>query len=118
VHLLTHTGRWLSARALQYGVNTSTLTIRDASDGIEGGDSGGPVVTEHGELLGVLSIAAGVSGDPLQTGSFPHIVQATPAWVLRRMLDPTWEGRQARKEAARWRKKNPQERTAGIGARA
>jgi Trypsin-like peptidase domain len=52
VYVLAHTGRWVSAWARLLGVNAPTLAIEDATEGFEGGDSGGPVVTARGQLLG------------------------------------------------------------------
>ncbi len=87
VHVLTHTGRWVSARATQWGVDDSVLSI-EASEGIEGGTSGGPVVTNDGLLLGVVST---VGGEPPRTGMIPRVHLAAPVWLVRRMVDPEWE---------------------------
>jgi|SRR5947207_13130524 len=89
VHILAHTGRWLSARAQQRDVNAPVLTI-EASEGIDGGTSGGPVVTDSGLLLGVVSNRGGPGGEPVRTGSVPRLHVAAPGWLVRLMIDPQW----------------------------
>jgi S1-C subfamily serine protease len=92
VHILTHTGRWIEARAEQCHVNANVLVVR-ASKGIEGGTSGGPVVTNDGLLLGVVSTAGGAVGEPSLEVCIPRLHLAAPGWLVRRMVDPEWEAR-------------------------
>jgi S1-C subfamily serine protease len=84
-----HTGRWIEARAEQLVVQAASLFLR-TREGIEGGTSGGPVVTEDGLLLGVIS-----SGTTEIGLSRLHL--AVPGHWLRTMLDPEWEPRAWRK---------------------
>jgi len=95
VHILTHTGQWLDAHAQQCSINAPTLWI-EAKEGIEGGTSGGPVVTNDGLLLGVVSTAGGPVGEPTLSGRVPRLHLAAPGWSVRTMVDPEWEIRKIR----------------------
>jgi len=93
VHVLTHTGRWVAGRAQQCAVNAPTLVI-ETSEGIEGGTSGGPVVTDDGLLLGVSSWFGGPTDESGREGDVPRLHLIAPGWLLRKMVDPEWETRQ------------------------
>lgn len=105
VHILTHTGRWVTARATQNNVNASTLFL-EASEGITGGTSGSPLVTDRGRLIGVLSTAGGTVSEPATSVTAPRLHLAAPGWLVRLMRDPGWEIRKTR-EAMRQTTRRP-----------
>ncbi len=64
---------------------------------IEGGTSGGPIINDDGELVGIVSNAsdvleAGITEDGIPyegeigRGSFPYPALALPVWVCRRIF--------------------------------
>ncbi len=85
-YVLAHTGRWITGRITQWHPEAATLVL-ETDEGIEGGTSGSPVVTEHGFLLAVVSNACGPQSDPPRTGSIsrPHL--AAPVWLARQMTE-------------------------------
>jgi hypothetical protein len=99
VHIFTHVGLWIEGVAQQCAVNASTLAIESQED-IQGGTSGGPVVTDTGLLLGIVSWAGGVDGAS-RTVCIPRVHLTAPGWLVRTMVDPRWEIRAARMEQRR-----------------
>jgi S1-C subfamily serine protease len=95
VHILTPRGRWVAGEATQCNVTGQGLVIAARED-IVGGTSGGPVVTDAGRLLGVVSGSGGSDGESRE-GYISRLTLTAPAWLVRRMLDPTWELRAMRK---------------------
>jgi hypothetical protein len=81
VHILTHDKGWVAGQAQQSHVNASALYIL-ADDHIESGTSGGPVVTDDGLLLGVVSHAGGTGG-PMNEVGIPRLHLAVPSYLLR-----------------------------------
>src|SRR5437867_434350 len=57
-YVFTHNKGVIPALATQWQLGAATLAI-DVDDGIEGGTSGGPVVTRDGRLLGIVSSSGG-----------------------------------------------------------
>jgi hypothetical protein len=78
-HVLTHTGRWISGHVRQIVTDAHNLALCP-DEQIEGGTSGGPVVTDDGLLLGVVSWTGG------RLGSIPRPHLTAPVWLARRML--------------------------------
>ncbi len=56
VHILSHKGIWISAQAQQTVSPTGQLCV-ESHDEIEGGTSGGPVIDNCGQLVGLVSVA-------------------------------------------------------------
>jgi hypothetical protein len=83
VHILAHTGRWITGQAEQTQAGIPCLSI-EVVEPIEGGTSGGPVVNNKGQLVGVVSTAGGTGGDGCSLFvPRPHL--AAPVWLVRRM---------------------------------
>jgi S1-C subfamily serine protease len=80
VHLLTHTDHWVTAQAMQGTVNAPNLAITEASEGIRRGTSGGPVGTESGRLIGVVSTSGGV-GMPDESSATQTAVRPDAATI-------------------------------------
>lgn len=87
VLLLDHTGGWLRGVVTNYGpplspdVGTWHLTTREP---IQGGTSGGPVVTRDGEIIGIISNSWTADSQPTPT-TMPAPRLALPTWVLTRI---------------------------------
>jgi hypothetical protein len=91
VSILTHHDTWIAATATRYGPAStgSTVTVV-AEHNIEGGTSGGPVIDEAGQLVGVVSVAGGAAGagggeGDTRQGMMPRPHLALPIWVWRRI---------------------------------
>lgn len=86
VHVLTHKGTWIEASA---SVNARGVlgpcTWLQAKQKIEGGTSGGPIVNERGELLGVVSHCCEQDLGNGYDGAFPSPPRALPGWLWRRI---------------------------------
>ena len=54
VHILTHHGTWIGATATRYGAFPKRLALQPEEE-IEGGTSGGPIINDRGELVGIVS---------------------------------------------------------------
>ena len=91
VHIYTHKAQWITGNASYYG-GPSLRVAFDAE--IEGGTSGGPIINDSGELVGIVSIAenwtaqtsSGYTLTGFTEGSSPYPYLALPVWVSRRIL--------------------------------
>lgn len=86
-YVLTHTGQWVDCRVRQIAPQANTLFLETRGQ-IEGGTSGGPIVSENGSLLGVISHIGGSASDPLTYGWFPRPHLSAPVWVARDLKRP------------------------------
>ena len=69
----------------QCAEDASSLVV-EADEQIEGGTSGGPVVNELGELVGIVSHSSQETDESRKSrGSIPRPHLALPAWVLQKM---------------------------------
>jgi S1-C subfamily serine protease len=84
IHVLAHTGDWITGRAQQHQPYSRTCYF-ETTEAIQGGTSGGPVVTDDGRLLGVVSNAGGSPGEPETSGMIPRLYSAAPLWSVERM---------------------------------
>jgi len=88
VYFLTHKGEWLEGLAIQWrqGYGCIELEIKEA---IECGTSGGPVINNRGELIGLISTFAHTrEGDNeiiCGPSSMPVPCLALPVWILNRI---------------------------------
>jgi len=83
IHVFTHKGTWLQGTAQQCRKDAHMLSIQ-TDEQIEGGTSGGPVITDDGLLLGIVSNASVGQSD----GSIPRPHLCLPCWTLRAGLLP------------------------------
>jgi hypothetical protein len=81
--VLSHKGHWINAAATAYRPELASLCM-EADEQIEGGTSGGPVVTAAGRLLGVVSHSSETGG--ACDGLIPRASMALPAWVIKGIL--------------------------------
>jgi hypothetical protein len=84
VHIFTHKGAWITGTAKVLRDDAHRAWIE--TDLIEGGTSGSAIVTDSGDVLGIVSHSGGVEGDDRCTGlaARPHL--ALPAWLVRQLL--------------------------------
>ena len=84
VHIYTHKGRWVTGDAKSFGgVSLSVV----ADEQIEGGTSGGPIINDSGELVGIVSwFTETGEGLPKSQGSAPYPALALPVWICRRIF--------------------------------
>ena len=86
VHILTHTGRWVEGTVQQYKPQSHRLHVHTFRP-IAGGTSGGPIVTDRGDLVGVVSDAGGIIGAKEHDGLVPRVSRAAPVWMAERLRE-------------------------------
>ncbi len=82
-YVLTHMGEWVECKAQKCNETAHSLQV-EAQKQIRGGTSGGPVVTNGGRLLGVVSNFSEADGAFFGTVFRPHLT--LPPWLLRTVL--------------------------------
>jgi len=103
LHIFTHTGRWVTGRCrlpdLKGAAPHVAVHVRrewannprlflDVDEPILGGTSGSPVVTEDGQLVGIMSVGSDPTPgqrDYDAEAARPHL--AAPAWLVTRMVE-------------------------------
>ncbi len=85
IYIWSHEGYWINALATPTDI-PGELRFEKADRPINGGTSGGPIVNDKGELVGIVSNAGGnvVPGDGSVRcfdGTFPSPHLALPGWV-------------------------------------
>jgi hypothetical protein len=87
IYLYTHKSEWLEGSAQICSENAANLWLHFPEQ-IEGGTSGGPIVNESGELVGILSIAQvqeGRSSDGCDgSAARPH--KTMPVWLAHKII--------------------------------
>jgi S1-C subfamily serine protease len=83
VWVWTHLNKWVAGEATFYGGNSTFGYKTDVE--ITGGTSGGPIVNENGELVGVVSQGTTTEENGKFTSSAALLVLALPAWVIARV---------------------------------
>ena len=83
VHVFSHLGEWIEAEACQWRQGARSLAITSKFQ-IPSGTSGGPVVTDDGELIGVVSQSSEVNAaGEMCTGTVFRADLALPVWVMK-----------------------------------
>jgi len=88
-HVLAHTGQWIHGHVAQSRPEAPKLVLMP-DEAIRGGTSGGPVVTDEGRLLGVVSWSrqdarGEIDTDRMRSGSIPRPHLTAPVWLARQM---------------------------------
>ena len=84
VHIYTHKETWVTGIATGFGGAAFSVV---ADEQIEGGTSGGPIINDSGELVGIVSnFTETAEGLPKSQGSVPYPALALPVWVCRRIF--------------------------------
>ncbi len=85
VHIYTHKGTWVTGSAMQCQEDAHALWI-DFDEQIEGGTSGGPIINDVGELVGIVSTSSISEGERKCMGASPRPHLALPIWVCRQIF--------------------------------
>ena len=84
VHIYTHKGTWVTGTATNF--ERRTLSV-ETDEQIESGTSGGPIINDSGELVGVVSNFTDIGeGRSRSWGTVPYPPLALPVWVCRRIF--------------------------------
>jgi hypothetical protein len=86
---LFHYGEWVAAKASPLGASGLRLS---ADKDLTWEASGGPVVDENGNLLGVITNTRSGGTIPPFGGQCPLLFQALPVWILKAILRAQEEG--------------------------
>lgn len=92
VHIYTHKGTWVTGSAMQCCEDAQALVV-EADEQIEGGTSGGPIINDSGELVGIVSNFSGQAETQHKSNGLaprPHL--ALPVWVCRRIFGRKFRG--------------------------
>jgi len=85
VCIYTHTETWIAARATIVREEVASLWL-DVPGQVEGGTSGSPIVTEQGEVIGIVSHFGSEQDGTHCVGLQPRPARALPVWVLEQIL--------------------------------
>ena len=81
IYILSHTGEWITGHATQCGLASCRHSLFiETKQPIESGTSGGPVVDEHGQLVGVVSYGS-------RDGSIPRPDRCLPVWLWQQISE-------------------------------
>ena len=88
VHILNANGKWIWAKAKKCHEDAQVFIV-EPDENIEAGASGGPIVTEDGELVGIVtklshSIVSGVTKSAWGWTPYPPLT--LPLWVTKRVF--------------------------------
>ncbi len=84
IHIRTHRKSWTAGTAMVLRRSNPTLLI-ESDEGIEEGASGGAIINDAGELVGVVSTFGGEIGGARTKGSCPFLPWALPEWICRHL---------------------------------
>jgi S1-C subfamily serine protease len=82
VHILTHSGEWLSGHSSQWGDNAPTLYV-ETDPTIPAGTSGSAIVNDCGAVVGVVSNSSESEGTTAGCGTCARPCQSLPVWLWR-----------------------------------
>lgn len=83
VHIRSHKKTWITGKVTVFWNRQSKGWVKADND-IEGGTSGGPIINDAGELVGVVSTSSDGNSETKE-GSFPFASWALPAWIYHRI---------------------------------
>jgi hypothetical protein len=92
VQIFTHIGIWVTGSATQCPEDVHILWV-EADRPIDCSSSGGPIINEQGELVGIVSdFCMATSGQDKSKGPVPRPHLTLPVWVCRRIISAKHEG--------------------------
>lgn len=95
----THYGTWIRCRAEVFRKISSTIALT-AEGQVRGGTSGGPVVDENGEVLGIASNFSDHTTECVGcTGWIPWVRMALPVWAVEEILASQCDAGEGKDEA-------------------
>jgi len=84
--LLSLNNKWISCKVSR---RDRAFNISEAMDGIRGGMSGSPIMSDEGAAIGIVTASGGVAGssEPHTEGApNPRLIIDLPGWLLREVL--------------------------------
>ena len=85
VHIRTHDGGWIQGLAQQTCPEAHLFWV-NANQQVKGGTSGGPVLDDEGQLVGLVShFSEAASDGRLSNGPIPRPHLTVPPWLLLRI---------------------------------
>ena len=85
VHIYTHKGNWVTGTATQFHKDGKSFAM-ETDEQVESGTSGGPIIDDSGDLVGIVSHFTSTShGAGKSWGSAPRPHLALPVWVCRKI---------------------------------
>ncbi len=92
VHIYTHKGTWVTGSAMLCREDAQAFSV-ESDEQIEGGTSGGPIIDDSGELVGIVSnFSMATDAKHKSSGSTPRPHLALPVWVCRRIFGRKFRG--------------------------
>jgi len=88
IHIYSHKGTWVTGSANR--CDSKKLFVK-ANDQIEGGTSGGPIINDSGELVGIVSNFTLANEGKCKSHGYapcPHL--ALPVWMCSRIFNPKY----------------------------
>ena len=85
VYIYAHDGTWVRGTAARYSAEAAIIFV-EADQPVKGGASGGPIVNESGDLVGIISVFTDSARHGKVDGPAPFPCLALPVWVCRRIL--------------------------------
>jgi len=85
VHIYTHKGIWVNGDVKQMKKETNALYI-EADEQIEGGTSGGPIINDSGELIGIASNFSFNESEGKASGTIPRLHRTLPSWICQQIF--------------------------------
>jgi len=89
IMIRSHKQRWINGTVEQHGLSSHRVGIR-ADEQVEGGTSGGPIVTKEGHLVGIVSQSSETGGPCIGVTPRPHL--ALPSWAAKLIYKRRFEG--------------------------
>lgn len=83
IHIYSHEKVWITGKATIYHDHQPRIAI-DAHENVKGGTSGGPIINDAGELVGIVSTSGGSNGET-KVGLDPSPRWALPAWIYHKI---------------------------------
>jgi len=86
VHMYTHERTWVTGKAMANRAEDPSLWV-EADMQIEGGTSGGPIIDDQGNLVGIVSHFSIAKGKDKSVGLAPRPHLAMPVWVRHQVIN-------------------------------
>jgi len=86
VHIYTHKAKWITGQA-KYQKPWNSIYI-ETDEQVENGDSGGPIINDSGEIVGIVSSMNEKYDNQSKCNGFAPLPHLTlPVWVCNRILE-------------------------------
>jgi len=87
IHIYTHKQTWITGKAIHFSPFNQKSIMIVADEQIEGGTSGGPIVNNNGEIIGISSHGSVMpQSNPEYHGAIPRPHLTLPVWVCKQIF--------------------------------